>query len=147
VIPDNTGGHLMQHGEVDLVIVGTDRVTAQGDVCNKIGTYLKALAARDNDVPFYVALPSPTIDFSVNDGVAEIPIEQRSGEEVARMTGRTADGRIETVEIVAPGSAVANYAFDVTPARLVSGLITERGVLPATREGLATAFPERASTS
>jgi methylthioribose-1-phosphate isomerase len=147
VIPDNTGGHLMQHGEVDLVVVGTDRVTAQGDVCNKIGTYLKALAARDNDVPFYVALPSPTIDFTVNDGVAEIPIEQRSGEEVSRMTGRTADGRIETVEIVAPGSAVANYAFDVTPARLVSGLITERGVLPATREGLATAFPERASTS
>jgi methylthioribose-1-phosphate isomerase len=133
----------MQHGEVDLVIVGTDRVTAQGDVCNKIGTYLKALAARDNDVPFYVALPSPTIDFTVNDGVAEIPIEQRSGDEVSRMTGRTADGRIETVEIVAPGSAVANYGFDVTPARLVTGLITERGVLPATREGLATAFPER----
>ena len=147
VIPDNTGGHLMQHGEVDLVIVGTDRVTAQGDVCNKIGTYLKALAARDNDVPFYVALPSPTIDFTVNDGVAEIPIEQRSGDEVSRMTGRTADGRIETVEIVAPGSAVANYGFDVTPARLVTRLITERGVLPATREGLATAFPERAPSS
>jgi methylthioribose-1-phosphate isomerase len=143
VIPDNTGGHLMQHREVDLVIVGTDRVTAQGDVCNKIGTYLKALAARDNEVPFYVALPSPTIDFTVDDGVAEIPIEQRSGDEVSRMTGRTADGRIETVEIVAPGSPVANYGFDVTPARLVTGLITERGVLPATREGLATAFPER----
>jgi methylthioribose-1-phosphate isomerase len=147
VIPDNTGGHLMQHGEVDLVIVGTDRVTAQGDVCNKIGTYLKALAASDNEVPFYVALPSPTIDFTVNDGVAEIPIEQRSGEEVSRMTGRTADGRIETVEVVAPGSTVANYGFDVTPARLVSGLITERGVLPATREGLAAAFPERAPSS
>ena len=147
VIPDNTGGHLMQHGEVDLVIVGTDRVTAQGDVCNKIGTYLKALAARDNGVPFYVALPSPTIDFTVSDGVAEIPIEQRSGDEVSRMTGRTADGRIETVEVVAPGSAVANYGFDVTPARLVTGLITECGVLPATREGLAAAFPERASTS
>jgi methylthioribose-1-phosphate isomerase len=147
VIPDNTGGHLMQHGEVDLVIVGTDRVTAQGDVCNKIGTYLKALAARDNEVPFYVALPSPTIDFTISDGVAEIPIEQRSGDEVSRMTGRTADGRIETVEIVAPGSPVANYGFDVTPARLVTGLITERGVLPATREGLATAFPERTPSS
>ena len=145
VIPDNTGGHLMQHGLVDLVIVGTDRVTAQGDVCNKIGTYLKALAAADNKVPFYVGLPSPTIDFSVGDGVAEIPIEQRGAEEVATMTGKTKDGRIETVQIVPDGSDVANYAFDVTPARLVTGLITERGVLPATREGLAAAFPERAS--
>jgi methylthioribose-1-phosphate isomerase len=145
VIPDNTGGHLMQHGQVDLVIVGTDRVTAQGDVCNKIGTYLKALAARDNGVPFYVALPSPTIDFAVSDGVSEIPIEQRGPEEVARMTGRTADGRIETVEIVAPGSPVANYGFDVTPARLVTGLITERGVLEASRVALRTAFPERAA--
>ena len=145
VIADNTGGHLMQHAAVDLVIVGTDRVTAQGDVCNKIGTYLKALAAGDNGVPFYVALPSPTIDFTVSDGIAEIPIEQRGAEEVARMTGRTADGRIETVEIVAPGSPVANYAFDVTPARLVTGLITERGVLPATRQALAEAFPERAA--
>jgi methylthioribose-1-phosphate isomerase len=144
VIPDNTGGHLMQHGLVDLVIVGTDRVTATGDVCNKIGTYLKALAARDNGVPFYVALPSPTIDFSVSDGVAEIPIEQRGAEEVATMTGKTADGRIETVRIVPDGSAVANYGFDVTPARLVSGLITERGVLAASREALAQAFPERA---
>jgi methylthioribose-1-phosphate isomerase len=147
VIPDNTGGHLMQHGLVDLVIVGTDRVTAKGDVCNKIGTYLKALAARDNNVPFYVALPSPTIDFSISDGLTEIPIEQRGADEVASMTGRTADGRIETVTIVPDGSAVANYAFDVTPARLVSGLITERGVIPATREGLAKAFPERADTS
>jgi methylthioribose-1-phosphate isomerase len=144
VIPDNTGGHLMQHGMVDLVIVGTDRVTAQGDVCNKIGTYLKALAARDNKVPFYVALPSPTIDFTVSDGVAEIPIEQRGAEEVAMMTGKTKDGRIETVQIVPDGSPVANYAFDVTPARLVSGLITERGVLKANREALAAAFPERA---
>ena len=127
VIPDNTGGHLMQHGMVDMVIVGTDRVTADGDVCNKIGTYLKALAAKDNGVPFYVALPSPTIDFSVSDGLAEIPIEQRSADEVATMTGRTADGRIETVRIVPEGSAVANYGFDVTPARLVTGLITERG--------------------
>jgi methylthioribose-1-phosphate isomerase len=144
VIPDNTGGHLMQHGLVDIVIVGTDRVTAQGDVCNKIGTYLKALAARDNDVPFYVALPSPTIDFTVNDGLAEIPIEQRSADEVACMTGKTEDGRIETVQIVPDGSPVANYAFDVTPARLVSGLITERGVLKADRASLAAAFPERA---
>ena len=137
VIPDNTGGHLMQHGLVDLVIVGTDRVTAQGDVCNKIGTYLKALAAHDNGVPFYVALPSPTIDFTVADGVREIPIEQRGAEEVATMTGLTADGRIETVRVVPAGSAVANYAFDVTPARLVTGLITERGVLKAERAALA----------
>jgi methylthioribose-1-phosphate isomerase len=144
VIPDNTGGHLMQHGMVDLVIVGTDRVTAQGDVCNKIGTYLKALAAHDNKVPFYVALPSPTIDFSVSDGLAEIPIEQRGPEEVATMTGKTADGHIETVRIVPHGSDVANYAFDVTPARLVTGLITERGVLQASRKALAAAFPERA---
>ena len=144
VIPDNTGGHLMQHGLVDLVIVGTDRVTAQGDVCNKIGTYLKALAAADNKVPFYVALPSPTIDFSVSDGLSEIPIEQRGPEEVATMTGKTADGRIETVRIVPDGSDVANYAFDVTPARLVTGLITERGVVAASREALAAAFPERA---
>ena len=129
VIPDNTGGHLMQHGEVDLAIVGTDRVTAQGDVCNKIGTYLKALAAKDNNVPFYVALPSPTIDFTVNDGVTEIPIEQRGPEEVTTMTGVTADGRIESVRVVPEGSNVANYGFDVTPARLVTGLITERGVI------------------
>jgi methylthioribose-1-phosphate isomerase len=143
VIPDNTGGHLMQHGMVDLVIVGTDRVTANGDVCNKIGTYLKALAAHDNGVPFYVALPSPTIDFSVDEGISEIPIEQRSAEEVTHMTGRTADGRIETVRIVPEGSPVANYGFDVTPARLVTGLITERGVLRADRAALASAFPER----
>ena len=146
VIADNTGGHLMQHGAVDLVIVGTDRVTANGDVCNKIGTYLKALAARDNNVPFYVALPSPTIDFTVADGVAEIPIEERDADEVATMTGRTADGRIETVRIVPDGSAVANYGFDVTPARLVTGLITERGVLGASRAALAGAFPDRVAT-
>jgi methylthioribose-1-phosphate isomerase len=143
VIPDNTGGHLMQHGMVDLVIVGTDRVTANGDVCNKIGTYLKALAAYDNGVPFYVALPSPTIDFSVDDGITQIPIEQRAADEVTTMTGRTADGRIETVRIVPEGSPVANYGFDVTPARLVTGLITERGVLGANRAALAAAFPER----
>jgi methylthioribose-1-phosphate isomerase len=143
VIPDNTGGHLMQHGMVDLVIVGTDRVTANGDVCNKIGTYLKALAAHDNGVPFYVSLPSPTIDFTVDDGIKEIPIEQRGAEEVTHMTGRTADGRIETVRIVPDGSPVENYGFDVTPARLVTGLITERGVLSANRAALAAAFPER----
>ena len=143
VIPDNTGGHLMQHGMVDLVIVGTDRVTASGDVCNKIGTYLKALAAHDNGVPFYVALPSPTIDFDVDDGISEIPIEQRAADEVATMTGRTADGRIETVRIVPENSPVANYGFDVTPARLVTGLITERGVLKPDRAALSAAFPER----
>ena len=143
VIPDNTGGHLMQHGEVDITIVGADRVTAQGDVANKIGTYLKALAARDNGVPFYVALPSPTIDFSVVDGMTEIPIEQRGADEVTTMTGRTADGRIESVRIVPDRSNVANYGFDVTPARLITGLITERGVIAAMREALAQAFPER----
>jgi methylthioribose-1-phosphate isomerase len=142
VIVDNAGGHLMQHGMVDLVIVGTDRVAANGDVCNKIGTYLKALAAYDNDVPFYVALPSPTIDFALARG-SEVPIEQRSGEEVATMTGRTARGDIETVQIVPQGSRVANYAFDVTPARFVTGLITERGVLRAERSALSAAFPER----
>jgi methylthioribose-1-phosphate isomerase len=144
VIADNTGGHLMQHGMVDLVITGTDRVTANGDVCNKIGTYLKALAAHDNGVPFYVALPSPTIDFSIFDGLRQIPIEQRSAEEVATITGRTREGKIETVRIVPDGSPVANYAFDVTPARLVSGLITERGVLQADPAALASAFAERA---
>jgi methylthioribose-1-phosphate isomerase len=143
VIADNTGGHLMQHRMVDLAIVGTDRVTANGDVCNKIGTYLKALAAHDNGVPFYVALPSPTIDFSIDDGIGQIPIEQRATEEVATMTGRTADGRIETVRVVPEGSPIANYAFDVTPARLVSGLITERGVLKAERAALANSFPDR----
>jgi methylthioribose-1-phosphate isomerase len=144
VIPDNTGGHLMQHGMVDLVIVGTDRVAANGDVCNKIGTYLKALAAHDNGVPFYVALPSPTIDFAVAEG-RRIPIEERSGQEVTEMTGRTHDGRIETVRIVPPGSPVANYAFDVTPSRLVTGLITERGIVKADGAALAAAFPERAA--
>ncbi|HEY0331079.1 MAG TPA: S-methyl-5-thioribose-1-phosphate isomerase [Rhodopseudomonas sp.] len=143
VIPDNTGGHLMQHGMVDLCIVGTDRVTASGDVCNKIGTYLKALAARDNNVPFYVALPSPTIDFTIDDGVKDIPIEQREAAEVTDMTGRTKDGRIETVRVVPQGSSVANYGFDVTPSRLVTGLITERGVLLPERSALAAAFPER----
>ncbi|PTW54988.1 methylthioribose-1-phosphate isomerase [Breoghania corrubedonensis] len=144
VIPDNSGGHLMQHGQVDMVIVGTDRTTASGDVCNKIGTYLKALAARDNDVPFYVALPSPTIDFTIDDGVREIPIEERAGEEVSKICGLTRDGRIETVSIVADGSPVANHAFDVTPARLITALITERGVVAADKDALSEMFPERA---
>ena len=143
VIADNAGGHLMQHGMVDLVIVGTDRTSANGDVCNKIGTYLKALAAHDNGVPFYVALPSSTIDFGIDDGIAEIPIEQRADSEVSVMTGRTAGGRIESVRILPDGSPVSNYAFDVTPARLVTGLITERGVLRADRAALAEAFPKR----
>jgi len=146
VIVDNAGGHLMQHGMVDLCIVGTDRTTAAGDVANKIGTYLKALAAYDNGVPFYVALPSPTIDWTISDGVAEIPIEQRGGEEVSRVAGRTADGRLECVTITPDGSPVANYAFDVTPARLVTGLITERGVARASRQGLAALFAERAAS-
>jgi methylthioribose-1-phosphate isomerase len=144
VIPDNTGGHLMQRGLVDMAIVGADRVARNGDVCNKIGTYLKALAARDNGIPFYVGLPSPTIDFTIPDG-RDIPIEERDAGEVATMTGLTAGGRIETIRVVPPGSRVANYGFDVTPARLVTGLITERGVIAATPEALAQAFPERAS--
>jgi methylthioribose-1-phosphate isomerase len=143
VIVDNAGGHLMQHGMVDLCIVGTDRVTANGDVCNKIGTYLKALAAADNGVPFYVALPSPTIDWTINDGLREIPIEERDPREVTHLTGRTPDGRIETIEVTPAGAAAANYGFDVTPARLVTGLITERGVTEASREGLLRLFPER----
>jgi methylthioribose-1-phosphate isomerase len=144
VIADNTGGHLMQNGLVDIAIVGADRVTANGDVCNKIGTYLKALAAHDNGVPFYIGLPSPTIDFAIAQG-RDIPIEERSADEVATIAGETADGRIETVRVIPEGSAVANYAFDVTPARLVTGLITERGVIAPSREALARAFPERAS--
>ncbi len=147
VVVDNVGGHLMQHGMVDMCIVGTDRTTRSGDVCNKIGTYLKALAAHDNAVPFYVALPSSTIDWRIGDGVAEIPIEQRSPDEVAFLSGETADGRIETVRVTPRGSPAANYAFDVTPARLVTGLITERGVCGASEAGLATLFPaeERAA--
>jgi len=143
VIVDNAGGHLMQRGLVDLAIVGTDRTTSEGDVCNKIGTYLKALAAKDNGVPFYVALPSPTIDWTVKDGLSEIPIEERSGEEVVRIQGKAADGSIVTVQLTPDGSPAANYAFDVTPARLVSGLITERGVAAASRDGLLGLFPER----
>jgi methylthioribose-1-phosphate isomerase len=143
VVSDNAGGHLMQHGEVDICIVGTDRVTRTGDVANKIGTYLKALAAKDNGVPFWVALPHSTLDMTVGDGVAEIPIEERSAAEVTDLTGRTADGRIETVRVVAEGSPAANPAFDVTPARLVTGLITERGRTEASEAGLRALYPEK----
>jgi methylthioribose-1-phosphate isomerase len=132
----------MQHGMVDLVIVGADRVTRTGDAANKIGTYLKALAARDNNVPFWVALPSSTIDWTVTDGVAGIPIEERSSSEVTDMTGRLADGTIATMRIASADSPAANPAFDVTPARLLTGLITERGRCPATADGLARLFPE-----
>jgi methylthioribose-1-phosphate isomerase len=142
VIADNTGGHLMQHGMVDLCIVGTDRTTRSGDVANKIGTYLKALAAHDNRVPFYVALPSSTIDWRVRDGVREIPIEERSAEEVTHLSGATAEGGIATIRITPEGSPAANYAFDVTPARLVTGLITERGIAEASEAGLRKLFPE-----
>src|SRR5271167_3649287 len=147
LIADNTGGHLMQHGLVDLVIVGTDRVTANGDVCNKIGTYLKALAAHDNGVPFYVALPFSTIDWRIQDGLKEIPIEERASDEVTHITGKTTAGEIMTVRIAPEGSPVANYGFDVTPARLVTGLITERGIIAADREALKAAFPERAGAA
>jgi methylthioribose-1-phosphate isomerase len=142
IVVDNAGGHLMQEGEVDLCIVGADRVTANADVANKIGTYLKALAARDNGVPFYVTLPHSTIDWKLADGF-KIPIEQRSSEEVLKMPGRLADGSVVTVEIAAPSSPAGNPAFDVTPACLVTGLITERGVAPASREGLLGLYPER----
>ncbi len=143
-ITDNAGGHLMQRGQVDIVIVGTDRTTRRGDVCNKIGTYLKALAARDNDVPFYVALPSSTIDWTVTDGVAEIPIEQRNALETTHIQGKAADGRIESVQVSPQGTTGGNPAFDVTPNHLVTGLITERGVSQATAQGLAELFPELA---
>lgn len=144
VIVDNVGGHLMQHGEVDLCIVGTDRTAASGDVCNKIGTYLKALAAHDNGVPFYVALPGPTIDWTVDDGVREIPIELRDSAEVTEIMGRAPDGQVTRVQLTPDGTEAANYAFDVTPARLVSGLITERGVCEASKAGLAALYPEHA---
>jgi len=143
VIVDNAGGHLMQQGRVDLCITGTDRTTAAGDVCNKIGTYLKALAAHDNEIPFYVGLPHSTIDWTIVDGLADIPIEERDAAEVTALTGRTAEGVIETVTITPEASAAANYAFDVTPARLVTGLITERGVCAASPEGLLGLYPER----
>ena len=141
ILADNAGGHYMQAGEVDMVIVGTDRVTANGDVANKIGTYLKALAAKDNNVPFYVALPSSTIDWTLADG-RDIPIEERSADEILKMTGRLPGGGVATVEIAAPGSPAANPGFDVTPARLVTGFITERGTCAATPEGLSSLFPK-----
>ena len=138
VVADNAGGHLMQHGQVDIVFVGCDRVTARGDVCNKIGTYLKALAAHDNGVPFYVAMPTSTLDRSLHDGLAEIPIEERSAREVTHLAGRDADGRIVEVQVVPDGTRAANPAFDVTPARLVTGLVTEHGVVPASAAGIAS---------
>ena len=144
LIVDNAGGHLMQRGQVDLVITGADRTTAAGDVCNKIGTYLKALAAHDNSVPFYVALPSPTIDWHLGEGGADIPIEERPGDEVSRVQGKLADGTITSLRISPEATPTANPAFDVTPARLVTGLITERGIAPASTQGLAALFPERA---
>ncbi|MBS0473362.1 MAG: S-methyl-5-thioribose-1-phosphate isomerase [Proteobacteria bacterium] len=140
IIADNAGGHYMMNGDVDMCVVGTDRVTANGDVANKIGTYLKALAAKDNGVPFYVALPSSTIDWTLSSG-RDIPIEERSADEVLKMTGRTPSGSVLTVEIAAPGSPAANPGFDVTPARLVTGFITERGTCAATEQGLRSLFP------
>ncbi len=144
-IADNAGGHLMQHSQVDLVITGTDRTTRRGDVCNKIGTYLKALAAKDNGVPFYVALPSPTIDWTVSDGVSEIPIEERSEREITHIQGKTEDGAIGVVQVTPDGTPGGNPAFDVTPNRLVTGLITERGICEASEDGLARLFPEMAA--
>ncbi len=143
VIADNAGGHLMQRGRVDLAIVGADRVSRTGDVANKIGTYLKALAAHDTGVPFWVAVPSSTIDWTIADGIADIPIEERSAAEVGTMTGRAPDGSVTTVRVIPDTSAAANPAFDVTPARLVTGLITERGRCAATEAGLRALFPER----
>jgi len=142
IIADNTGGHLMQHGMVDLCFVGTDRTAANGDVANKIGTYLKALAAKDNDVPFYVTLPYSTIDWSLDNGF-DIPIEERAEDEVLKIDGRLENGSVVSVEIAAPGSPAANYAFDIPPARLVTGLVTERGICEASSEGLRTLYPER----
>ena len=142
IIADNAGGHYMQVGDVDLAIVGTDRVTVNGDVANKIGTYLKALSAKDNDIPFYVALPSSTIDWTLQSG-SDIPIEERSADELLKMTGRLAGGGLATVDIAAPGSPAANPGFDVTPARLVTGFITERGTCTASHDGLLSLFPER----
>jgi methylthioribose-1-phosphate isomerase len=143
LIVDNTGGHLMQHGMVDMVIVGTDRTTRKGDVANKIGTYLKALAAKDNDIPFYVALPSTTLDMSIRDGLKEIPIEERDQDEVRYFEGkRYSDGEIDRVLICPDTTQARNYGFDVTPARLVTALITERGICEANEEGIITLFPE-----
>lgn len=142
LITDNAGGHLMQQGEVDMVIVGSDRTTYTGDVANKIGTYLKALAAKDNQVPFYVALPSSTFDWSLDRGAA-IPIEMRSGDEITSITGQTKSGTIETIRIAPESVVAANYGFDVTPARLVSALITERGIVKADKTAIRKMFPEK----
>ena len=142
MIVDNAGGHLMQHGMVDIVITGADRVTRCGDAANKIGTYLKALAAGDNNVPFYVALPSSTFDFALCDGVAGIPIEERNPAEVRIMTGENREGRLESVRICPEFTPARNWAFDVTPGRLITGLITERGICPATEEGVLSLYPE-----
>lgn len=143
LIPDNVGGHLMQHGQVDIVLVGSDRTTAAGDVANKIGTYLKALAARDNGIPFYAALPSSTIDWDIVDGLREIVIEERGAEEVRFMTGwDEAAGKTISVRICPDNTPAANYGFDVTPARLVTGLITERGIAPASRAGLRALYAD-----
>jgi methylthioribose-1-phosphate isomerase len=147
LIVDNAGGHLMQHGLVDLCITGTDRTTRSGDVCNKIGTYLKALAAHDNRVPFYVALPSPTIDWTMVDGLAGVPIEERDPSEVTEITGVDAAGEVATVRITPAGASARNFAFDVTPARLVTGLITEHGVCEASEAGLLALFPQRGATA
>ncbi len=144
-VVDNAGGHLMQRGDVDIVITGTDRTTASGDVCNKIGTYLKALAARDNGVPFHVALPSPTIDWRLDDGLADIPIEERPAREITHQWGRDADGALVEIAVPPEGSPVGNPAFDVTPARLVTGLVTERGVCAASAGALAALFPDLAA--
>lgn len=141
VIADNTGGHLMQHGMVDLVITGADRVTRAGDAANKIGTYLKALAAKDNSIPFYIALPSSTFDWKIRDGIKEIEIEERNANEVKYMSGYC-DGELKTVLVTPLNSPAANYGFDVTPARLISGLITERGICPANEQAILTLFPE-----
>ena len=145
ILVDNAGGHLMQHGAIDLCIVGADRVTASGDAANKIGTYLKALAARDNHIPFYFAVPSSTIDWTLSDGLRDIPIEERNPDEITHMTGATQSGTIERIRISSPGSAALNPAFDVTPARLITAIITERGIVPATRIDLASLFPDLSS--
>ena len=143
VVADNVGGHLMQRGRVDLCLTGTDRTTAAGDVCNKIGTYLKALAAHDNGVPFYVGLPSPSIDWRMANGIAEIPIEERDPREITQISGQTAGGDIVSVRLTPQGTEALNYAFDVTPARLITGLITERGICGASSAGLLSLYPER----
>jgi methylthioribose-1-phosphate isomerase len=142
VVVDNVSGHLMQRGKVDLCITGTDRTTASGDVCNKIGTYLKALAARDNDVPFYVGLPGPSIDWTMDDGIAEIPIEERDSHEITTVSGLSSSGEVVSIQLTPDACPVANFAFDVTPARLITGLITERGLCPATPAGLRSLYPD-----